>query len=85
MLKGTCRIVKQEVNVGPRAVDAYVKAKGNTCPLPKCGGAVEGTGAQEWLDGDEIAVGRECQKCGATWDDFYALADMSLVDVSQRR
>lgn len=66
-----------EIQVTPARFKTYMKNPG-VCPLPKCGGSVQGTGEQEWLE-DEIAVGRECKKCGATWDDFYQLADLSVV------
>lgn len=60
-------------------INAYVKRNGNICPLPECGGSVDGTGEMELIDGDEVSIGRKCDKCCATWDDFYQLADISEV------
>lgn len=67
-----------EIQIPARRVRAYIKTGGNFCP-PKCGGDVKGTGAIEMIDGDEVAVARQCTKCGAVWDDFYQLADISTV------
>ncbi len=72
-----------EIKISPARFKAYMKNPG-VCPLPRCGGSVDGTGEQEFLDCDEIAVGRECDKCGATWDDFYHLADLSKVTMPEK-
>lgn len=69
----------KETAVSPARVRAYIKGKARVCPLKGCKGAVDGTGATHEEDGCEIAVQKQCQKCGATWDEFYQLADISKV------
>ncbi len=57
-----------------KKIEKYVQSEGSFCPY--CGSKdIEGAGDRDF-DGDWATASIQCNKCGKSWKDVYALCDI---------